>query len=312
MPDLSIIIVTWNSEGHIVDCLRAIDISGTTRSHGVIIVDNNSRDETVASVKRFFPDVNVVTNRENVGFAAAANQAIRLVKSPYVCLLNPDTAVQAGALDSMAAFLDAHEDVWAVGPALLHTDLRPRTTGVRFPTNWNILMESFFLDRAFPRSRLFGRHKELFEDLAKPRAVDYLEGACLMVRCEAIERVGELDEGFFLYFEEADWCYRMRRAGGLVYFLPPAKVVHATGMDPGHFDELRLVHYHRSLLFFYRKHYSIISRLVVRVILSVRSCIRICVWCIGGMVRPSLRVSALSSVRGYLRVFGFLLRPVSP
>jgi GT2 family glycosyltransferase len=153
----------------------------------------------------------------------------------------------------------------------------------------------------FPRSELFGRHRELYRSDDVSRDVDYLQGACLMVRAVAIERVGGLDESFFMYFEETDWCFRMKEAGGRVRTCPSAKVVHFGGGDTGHYDERRLLYYHESLLLFYSKHHSPWERLALRVLLFKRIVIRLCVWLAIGALSPARRAAAFSSARGYRR-----------
>jgi GT2 family glycosyltransferase len=302
MHEITIIIVSWNSKDYLAQCLASIHASAPRRSFKIVVVDNGSSDGTVAFLQAHYPEIRCLENKENRGFAAANNQAIRLANSRYVLLLNPDTLVRTGALDAMAEMLDGDESVWAVGPSVLNADGTRQQTGVRYPTNWNVFVESFFLDRLFPNTRLFGRHKEFYEDATKPRAVDYVQGACLLVTSRAIQSVGILDERFFMYFEETDWCYRMTHAGGRVCYCPAARVVHFGGNAVGHFDEQRLVYYHRSLLLFYRKHYSAADRGVLRFILWIRSLVRILVW--GGvyLLRPSIRAEALSSIRGYIHV----------
>ena len=304
MIDISIIVVSWNCWTYLDNCLKALLDQVTRCATRIVVVDNGSTDGTPALLKARYPSVTLIENRENLGFAAANNQGLRIFRSHYVILLNPDTVVHQGAIDTLFTFLQEHRDAWAVGPALLNGDGTRQESGVRFPSTWNILCETFFLDRLFPKSRIFGRHKELFEDTSKPRAVDYVQGACLMVLCEAIEKVGALDEQFFMYFEETDWCYRMTQAGGRVYCCPDAKVVHYGGGEMGHYDERRILHYHRSLLLFYRKHYSSVDLLGVRCVLILRSVVRILVWTIVGVVKPALRTSAASSVRGYVRTLG--------
>ena len=306
MSDLTVIVVSWNCKGYLADCLRSIESSGSNTAP-VVVVDNNSNDGTVEMLRQEFPQIHLLVNRENTGFATANNQALKKVQSRYVLILNPDTVVRPGALDAMVRFMDEYPDVWAAGPTILNGDGSRQHSGVRFPNNWNIFVEALFLDRLFPQSRLFGRHKELYEDPTLSREVDYLQGSCLMVRSSAIERVGGLDERFFMYFEETDWCYRMKAEGGKICTCPPATVIHFGGTALGHFDEQRLTHYHRSLLRFYRKHYSPSRTIAVRVILWFRSLIRICVWCIAWFARPALRSSAASSVRGYVNVIGMLL-----
>ena len=306
MNDLTVIIVSYNCRDYLNQCLHSVADSRPGCSYKVIVVDNNSEDGTVAFVESNFPNVQLLCNKGNVGFARANNQALQKNESRYAMLLNPDTLVREGAFDAIVNFLDEHMDVWALGPAIFNGDGSPQRTGVRFPSNWNLLVESVFLDRLFPHSKVFGAHRELYKDYSKPRAVDFVQGSCLVVRKEVIAKIGLLDERFFMYFEETDWCYRIKQAGGKVMFLPFAEVVHFGGDMVGHFDERRLKHYHQSLLKFYRQNYSSLGLFWLKMILIVRSIIRVFAWCIVGIARPNLRQAALSSVKGYAKTFTLL------
>jgi GT2 family glycosyltransferase len=218
-----------------------------------------------------------------------------------VLLLNPDTILQEGAIDRLIQCMDAHPGVFAAGPQVHNRDGSLQRTGVRFPSIRNIFFESLFLDRAFPRSRVFGAHKALYDDPATERSVDYVQGSCLIVRAEAIARVGILDEDFFMYFEETDWCYRMRQAGGKVLICPSASVIHFGGEESSHYGEQRLLNYHRSLLQFFAKHHSLSDRLLLRIVLSMRCCVRMAAWLGIFLARGQARVEAASSLRGYWR-----------
>ncbi len=308
MPDLTIIIVSWNCWTFLDNCLRSIQESGTRRSFRVVVVDNASKDGTPELVRQRHAWAELMCNTSNVGFAAANNKAIRVSRSPYVLLLNADTLVSPGALDTMLEFLEAHRDVWVTGPSLLNGDHSPQRTGVRFPTNWNIFVETLFLDRLLPQSHLFGQHRELYLDPKTSREVDYLQGSCLLVRAEAIGKAGLLDEDFFMYFEETDWCYRMKERGGRVVTCPAAEVIHFGGGVTGHFDESRVLAYHESLLHFYRKHYSEFRQLIVRLILALRIFVRLAFWGVISLFSARLRAGAISSIRGYLRTVPLLLR----
>jgi len=301
MADLTVIIVTWNSGKFLRQCLQSLADARPRSTLEIIIVDNGSTDGCVEEARGIMRDVRVLSNEENKGFATANNQALRLAQSRYVLLLNPDTVVPAGALDTLVGFMDQHPQAWAVGPLLLNADGSPQRTGVRFPTNWNVLCEALFLDRLFPRTRLFGSHRELFEDQTARREVDYVQGSCLMVRRDALQKAGEMDEQFFLYFEETDWCFRMKAAGGQVFICPAARVTHFGGGELGHYDEFRLLAYHASMLRFYRKHYAAWRRIGLRIILLARSSMRAALWAIVALVRPAVRGAARSSARGYLR-----------
>jgi N-acetylglucosaminyl-diphospho-decaprenol L-rhamnosyltransferase len=311
MSELSIVIVTWNSRTDIERCLQSLAASGTRTSTEILVVDNASTDGTAAFVRTAFPGVALIPSETNAGFAAGNNRALTLARGRYLLLLNPDTAVHPGALDVLVTFMDDHPRVWACGPPLFNADGSPQRTGVRFPGIWNLLVESLFLDRVFPRTRLFGGHREWYRDPGLPRGVDYLQGSCLLVRRSAMERVGGLDEGFFMYFEETDWCRRMKEAGGEVWYVPGPGIIHYGGGVTGHYDEVRLLFYHASLLRFFRKHHPPSAAIVLRFILVFRSMIRIAVWSMYGVTHGAHRAAAASVRRGYLRVLLLLagLRP---
>jgi GT2 family glycosyltransferase len=311
MNDLSVIIVSWNCRQDLDGALRSILAGQEGLAIEIILVDNNSDDGTVEFVAKNFPAVTILKNDRNVGFAAANNQAMRVAQGRYILLLNPDTITHPNALTALVQFMDRHTTAWAVGPMLLNRDDTKQRTGVRFPNAWNILSETFFLDRLFPYSRLFGRHKELYRDPEVARTVDYVQGSCLMVRAEVLTRLGVLDEQFFMYFEETDWCYRMRENGGEVWIEPAARVIHFGGSDAGHYDARRLVHYHRSLLQFYRKHYSSASQIALRAVLILRSFVRILVWFAFLILQPRLRTHALSAIKGYLSTLALSFTPTS-
>ena len=305
MIDLSVIIVTWNSRRDLELCLPSIRSGCAAHACEVILVDNASGDDSVAYARQVLPDVKVIANKENAGFARANNQGFRLATGRYVCLLNPDTIVNARAFDILITWMDAKGDeAWACGPGLLNGDGTAQRTGVRFPSLWNLLVEALFLDRLFPSSRIFGAHRELYEQGMTPRRVDFVQGSCLLMRGTALEAVGGLDESFFMYFEETDWCKRCAVQGGRIFLVPSAHVTHFGGGTVGHYDERRLVYYHESLFRYYRKHHLLVAHLAVRGIILGRSVIRVCVWGILWFLRPGLRGAARSSAVGYVKVIG--------
>lgn len=309
MLDLTVVIVAWNSRRDLERCLPSLAEAAVVHTHEVVVVDNNSADGTLDYVQSVLPESIRCGNSSNRGFAAANNQGFALAHGRYVLLLNPDTVLHRDACDLLVQFMDLNPDVFACGPALFNGDGTPQRTGVRFPAVWNLLVEACFLDRLFPRSRLFGAHRELFADPDIPRAVDYLQGSCLLVRRAVIERVGGLDEAFFMYFEETDWCKRMKAAGGEVWYVPSARVVHFGGGAFGHYDETRLVAYHQSLLLFLGKHMSRPQNILVRVVLLFRTLLRLCIWCgIAAGGNAGQRQRARSTIAGYARAFRLVLR----
>ena len=304
--DVTIIIVTWNSRKDLPGCLGSIPAAARDVRYEVIVVDNQSTDGTAALVESSHPDVRLLVNRENRGFAAANNQAMRLARSRDVLLLNPDTVLQDRAIDRLVQCLDGHPEASVAGPTVLNSDGSLQRTGVTFPSTWNILAEALFLDRLLPRSGIFGRHRRLYQDPRALREVDYVQGSCLMVRAAAIETAGILDEEYFMYFEETDWCFRMKQAGGSVLLCPDAAVIHYGGEESSHYGERRLVSYHRGLLLFYLKHHSLADAILLRAVLLLRSLLRIGVWLGIAVVRPGQRSHAISSVKGYARALGLL------
>ena len=309
MIDLSIIVVTWNSRRDLATCLPSIPPAAASHSFEVIVVDNGSTDGSPEYVCSVMPASICHGNASNRGFAAANNQGIALSHGRYYLLLNPDTVLHREACDRLVQFMDLNPGVSACGPALLNGDGSPQRTGVRFPSLWNLSVEAFFVDRLFPRSRLFGRHRELFADVDMPRAVDFVQGSCMLVRRESVDRVGVLDESFFMYFEETDWCKRMKQAGGEVWYVPAAKVVHFGGGTFAHYDEKRLVAYHRSLLHFFHKHNPAWQGVVLRGILAVRSLVRLAVWGVVSLLTGDERQTrSRSSLRGYVKTLALLLQ----
>jgi GT2 family glycosyltransferase len=306
-PVVSIVIVGWECRSYLEACLHSLAAQPDPGGCEILVVDNASQDGTAEMVRASFPSVRLVVNPRNLGFAAGNNVGIRAAAGRYCLLLNPDTIVHPGALAALVAYAEAHPEAWAVGPRILNTDGTPQRSGVRFPSAWNLVVEALFLDRLFPRTRCFGSHRALYADPDRPRGVEYLQGSCLLLRADAIRRVGLLDESFFLYFEETDWCYRCRRAGGQVHYAPAATVTHHGGSGDSHYGERKLLLYHESLLRFCRKHYAPRRRAAIRAALAFRALLRLAHWSLLALPAIPGRTRARSSVRGYAGVLGRVL-----
>ncbi len=311
MNETTVIIVSWNCRDYLRACLRSLEETDIRSVGEIVVVDNASTDGSAEMVRKEFPSATIYQSESNIGFAAANNLAIRNARSQYVLLLNPDTEVLRPGLLPLVGFMDRHPGAWAAGPTLLNTDGSLQRTGVRFPGVWNVFAESFFLDRLFPNTRVFGRHRELYNTGREPRRVDFAQGSCLIARRGSIvQSVGLIDEGYFMYFEETDWCYRMHKAGGEVWICPEVQVVHHGGGEIGHYDEQRILHFHRSLFRYLKKNSHRMTLVCVRGIIVVRSVVRILAWSVIALVRPTLRQKAVSAVRGYGRVLPLCFRPV--
>lgn len=228
-PDVAVVVVTYDALPWIEQCLESV--AGIP----AVVVDHGSRDGTVALVRERFPEVRVL-EQENLGLGAGWNRGIeetRETGSRYVLILNADAWLVGGALTRLVAFADARPRAAVVGPRLRYPDGRLQRSVRGFPTLWRLATEYLFLRKLAPRTRVLNAFYAGGFDHDEVRAADFVMGACLLVRRAAIEEVGGLDEDFFLFGEETDWCYRFRQAGWEVLFFPGAECVHVGGASHG-------------------------------------------------------------------------------
>ena len=222
---LSVIVVTHNHAAYLGRCLDSL-APQLDRLDGEIIVVDNLSDDNSTMIAHQYPRVRLYINQTRRGFAANCNFGMALAQGRYLLLLNPDTEVLPGALTALVEFMDAHARVGLCGAQLLFPDGSLQPSPRRFPTLGAVIARRTPL-RVFMRNSGFNqRHLMLDMDHTYPQAVDWLLGACLLVRRETIEDIGPLDEGFFLYVEDIDWAYRMHQAGWEVYYVPLAKIIH--------------------------------------------------------------------------------------
>jgi N-acetylglucosaminyl-diphospho-decaprenol L-rhamnosyltransferase len=244
--DVSAIVVTHNAAGWIERCLQSLDGTGAD----VIVVDNASTDGTPALVREKFPDARVL-EEENRGFGAGNNAGMRAASGRYFMLLNPDAWLTDGALEKLVAFANEHPEAAIVGPRLLNPDGSLQRSVRGYPSPWRIATEYFFLRKLGPKTHALNAFFGEQFDHESVREAEYLFGACMLVRREAVDSVGGFDEDFFLMSEEVDWCYRFRQAGWKVLFYPGAEVFHVVGasLNPRQFHAIV-----RGHLQFLRKH----------------------------------------------------------
>ncbi|MBI4726475.1 glycosyltransferase family 2 protein [candidate division TA06 bacterium] len=265
MTNLSVIIVTWNSRDYIRPCLDSLFSQGQDLE--IIAVDNGSQDSTLDVLREYGTRIKVVGNQENLGFARAANQGLKRAAGDFILLLNPDTVLTPGALESMAGFLAEHPKIWALGPQLLNLDGSVQRSCRQFPDGRIMFYEFTGLSRLFPKSKTFGRWRMGYFDHLTPARVDQPMGACLMVKRVVLDKVGLLDEeNFSMFFNEVDWCLRISRAGGRLYFLPQAKVYHHHGVSTRRVKKAMIISSHQSLARYFSKHYpNRFSTLLIRI-----------------------------------------------
>jgi len=242
--DLSIIIVNWNTSGLLRQCLNSIFDTGSRFSFEIIVVDNASSDDSVSMVEADFPSVILIKNTQNMGFAPANNQGMSIARGRYFMLLNSDTIVLPGALDALMQVADAHPDVGVIGPQLLNMDHTVQESWSSFPS-----LLSELLGRNFRVSRPIS-------DVPHAHDVDWVGGACMLVRTKTVQDVGQLDSDYFFYSEEMDWCYRIRRKNWKIWYLTSAQIHHLGGGSSDRASLKQLLLLYRGKLLYFKKHHG--------------------------------------------------------
>jgi len=225
--NLSIVIVTHNSRSPVERCLESIEAGPPASPFEILVVDNASTDGTPDMVAGRFPSVRLLRNRDNVGYSRGVNQGIRSSTGRHILILNPDIVVGERSIDRLVDFLERTPDAGIAASKLVYPDGRLQPSCRRFYNFTVLLLRRTFLGKLFPNARLLRDHLMMDYDHESARRVDWVIGACMLVRREAIERVGSMDERFFLYFEDIDWCYRMGKHGWSVYYVPDSVMVHS-------------------------------------------------------------------------------------
>jgi N-acetylglucosaminyl-diphospho-decaprenol L-rhamnosyltransferase len=251
--DISVIIINWNTCDLLFNCLDSLSQIEGDLDIEVIVVDNGSTDGSQAMLLEWFPQVRLIQNNENLGFARANNQALAVSRGRYALLLNSDALLLANALPTMLELAEAQPRAGIVGPRLLNADSTFQASHTPFPDLWQEFLILSGLGRL-----LYGRcyPSRGPEEDKGPQIVDYVEGACLLVRREAFEDVGGLDEGYFMYAEEVDWCFTMREKGWQVWYQPAATVIHLGGGSSRGRQGRREADLYRSRVRFFQKHYG--------------------------------------------------------
>jgi len=252
--ELSVLIVNYNAEAHLRNCLLSLFEHTEIWPLEVIVVDNASSDSSLAILAREFPAVQVVASPENLGFSRANNVAMRAARGQYFLLLNNDTVVKPRAVDVMLRIMKERPDVGVLGPLLRNEDGSVQISYGRMISLHAEMWQKFLRKRYDAGDRFFRRYVE-----ARSRRVaypDWVSGACLMLRADILARVGLLDENFFMYTEEVDLCHRIRGLGYKVLYTPEAEIVHLGGKSTESNADKAAYEYRRSQLYFYRKHYG--------------------------------------------------------
>ncbi len=257
MKRISVIIVSWNACKHLRNCLDSVRESGAESVLEVIVVDNASRDGSQDMVRKEFPEITLICSDENLGFARANNLGIRRASGSYLALVNSDVLVHRGCFETLVEYMGANPSVGLVGPKVFGADGSLQRTCGRLPTVWNTFCRAVALDSLLPHWRLFSGREMRHWTQDNLSEVEVLSGCFWMANRDAVALLGGLDERFFFYAEDVDWCKRFRDAGWKVVFFPAATATHFGGGSsanaPMHFSVQML----RANLQYWRKHYQI-------------------------------------------------------
>jgi len=257
-PDLSICIVSLKARTFLRDCLRSIAESTTHLDYEIIVVDQNSQDGTVEMLQSDFPQVRLIQTPGNDGFSRPMNLAMQAAQGKYIALLNPDTLVHSAAFELLCAFLASHPQAGIVGPKVLNPDgslQAPCRRGDSRP--WAVISYFIGLSKLFPDKALFNGYllSHLEED--QTYSIDGVSGSCMLIRRQVLDEVGYLDEIFFAYQEDADYCLRVRQAGWQVFYYPEAEITHFGGQGGSRVQPYRsILAWHKSYFIYYRKHFA--------------------------------------------------------
>ena len=292
-PDVSIVVVSWNSKKYLRDCLRSIQNNVSLRVE-VIVVDNASTDGSAEMVQLDFPETVLIANNINRGFAAANNQGIEKSRGTYLLILNPDTEVHRRTIEESVAYMDSNKDIGIMGCKVMEDEEKIQKTCFSYPGPLNIFLAESGLHRAFPQSHFFGRPEISWWDRNSEQDVDVVSGMYMLVRRDLLQAIGMMDEEYFVYAEEADWCFRAQKAGWRCVFAPVGTIVHRDGGGKStvQIKSRMYIQLQKSTLMFNRKNFGLWAYLIVRGIYVCSMLMRWCLWSGLDRVRPSVQASA--------------------
>jgi GT2 family glycosyltransferase len=257
---LSICIVNFNAKGYLRKCLESIYANSSKENFEIIVIDNASSDGSHEMIEQNFKKVRLIKNSENLGFAKANNQALKASNGEYLFVLNNDTIVSNNALDILIKFMDEHPEAGTCGPLILNSDdTMQRQCKRGFPTFWNSFayysgLWKLFLENQWWRKN-FGGYFLLNKPDEQICEVDCLSGAAMMVKRELLEKVGLMCEDYIMYWDDIDWCYRIKKVGWKIYYVPLAKIIHFGGAGGSQLHAFKnLWYFHRGACLFYRRY----------------------------------------------------------
>jgi GT2 family glycosyltransferase len=259
MIDVSFIIVSWNAKKFLIDCIQSIEETTPNINKEIIVVDNASTDGSPNAVQKEFPKVKLILNPDNYGFAKANNIGLKQAVGRYVCLINSDVVILPDCVRNLVEVMDQKNNVGMVGPRILNADKSIQHSCRVFPSFFSTLSRTLALDTMFPRWSIFGGGFMKWWDHSYERKVDVLSGCFWFVRRVALKQVGGLDEAFFIYAEDLDWCKRFHAADWDVIFYPGAKAIHFGGASSDNAPVKYYVEQQKAMLKYWRKHHGYVG-----------------------------------------------------
>jgi GT2 family glycosyltransferase len=297
MIELSFIIVSWNAKSYLQKCVESIISKSGTCEKEIIVVDNASTDGSDELIREKYQQVVLIRNEANLGFAKANNIGIRRSRGKYVLLVNSDVEVLEGCIEHLILFMEQHPEIGMLGPQIIDANGNLQRSCMAFPTLWNAFCRALALDTIFPKVKIFGGNLMAFWQHDTVREVDVINGCFWLVRREALNQVGLLDERFFIYAEDIDWCKRFWNAGWKVVFVPQAQSVHYGGASSSQAPVRFSVEMHRANLQYWKKHHGRAAQAGFLTITGLHHMIRL----MGGLmlytIKPEKRTSAAIKIK---------------
>jgi GT2 family glycosyltransferase len=297
MPELSFVIPSWNAKKYLKRCIESIIINSGTYDREIIVVDNASTDGSVELIEKQFNNVKLISNDVNLGFARACNIGLTKSRGRYIILMNSDVEITKDSIERMVSFIDRHSDIGMLGPKIIGPNGNLQRSCMGFPTVWNTFCRALALDSLFPGSKLFGRYLMTFWPHDSICDVDVINGCFWMVRREALTQVGLLDERYFIYAEDTDWCRRFWDAGWKVVYYPEAQAIHYGGASSSNAPVRFYIEMLKANLQYWQKYHNRPGRMSFLVIMGLHHVIRLIGESLRFIIKPEKRLTAKFKIR---------------
>lgn len=306
MYDISIIIVSWNAKDFLFDCLQSIEEDGSSLTKEIIVVDNDSTDGSAEMVEKCYPEVRLIKNEHNYGFAKANNIGIAVSQGRYICLVNSDVKVFKECFNRLYDHIEQNPSIGVIAPRMLNGDLSLQYTCRRFPSIWNLFCSAMALNRIFPNTPFFSSDQMFYFKHDVVRQIEVIAGCFLMVRRQACEQVGLLDDQFFMYAEDMDWCKRFWTAGWQIVYFPMAESIHYGGGSSKNEPIRFSVAQEKSLFQYWRKHHGRLSCAGLYAISILQHLMRITAETLKCAIRPQSRIAGKEKIKKHIKCIGAL------